>query len=327
MLAIRPVRTGGPEVMRVEEMATPRPDPGEALVQVEAAGVNFIDLYQRSGQYQAPLPLRLGVEGAGVVEAVGSGVTEVKPGDRVAWASGPGSYATHAVIRAAALVPVPEGVDSRTAAASMLQGMTAHYLSHDTFPLAAGHTCLVHAAAGGVGLILCQLARRAGARVLGTVSTEQKAARARAAGAQEIILYTKADFLAETRRLTAGRGVDVVYDPVGKDTFDKGLDCLRPRGVMVLFGQSSGAVPPVDLQLLSAKGSLFATRPTLRDYTLRRDELLARAGAVLGAVERGDLSISIGAVFPLAEAAEAHRQLGGRETSGKVLLLPPPSPL
>jgi NADPH2:quinone reductase len=322
MLAIRPDAPGGPEILKLAELPTPSPGAGEALVRVEAAGVNFIDIYQRSGQYQVPRPMALGMEGAGVIEAVGAGVTDRRPGERVAWAGCPGSYATHVVARADALVPVPAGVDPAIAAAAMLQGMTAHYLAHDTFPLKPGDTCLVHAAAGGVGLLLCQMARRLGARVFGTVSTEDKAERARAAGADEVILYTRADFLAEIRRLTGDRGVDVVFDSVGKDTFDRSLSCLRPRGMMVLFGQSSGAVPPLDLQLLAARGSLFATRPKLGDYTADRAELLARAGAVLGAVERGDLSIAVGATFPLADAEAAHRALAGRGTSGKVLLMP-----
>ena len=308
--------------MKLVEIPTPAPGPGEALVRVEAAGVNFIDIYQRSGQYKVPAPIALGREGAGVVEAVGPGVTDVKPGDRVAWADGSGSYATHVVVRAAVLVAVPEGMDAKLAAASMLQGMTAHYLAHDTYPLRDGDTCLVHAAAGGVGLLLCQMASRAGARVIGTVSTEEKAARARAAGAHEVILYTQSDFVAETKQITASLGVDVVYDSVGKDTFDKSLACLRIRGVMVLFGQSSGAVPPIDLQTLAAHGSLYVTRPTLHSYVHTRAELVDRAGAVLGAVQRGEISVAVGATFPLADAASAHRALAGRETTGKVLLLP-----
>ena len=322
MLAIRPNHTGGPEVLVLAPFPTPVAGPNHALVRVEAAGVNFIDIYHRSGQYTVPLPLMLGSEGAGVVEAVGSQDGGLKPGDRVAWAGGPGSYATHVVVAVDRLVPVPDGVASPVAAASMLQGMTAHYLAHSTYRLGASDTCLVHAAAGGVGLLLCQMARRAGARVIGTVSTEEKAALARGAGADEIILYTRDDFAAETRRLTEGRGVHVVYDSVGRTTFDKSLECLRPRGMLVLFGQSSGAVPPVDLQVLAQRGSLFVTRPTLGHYTASRTELLERASAVLGAVARGELAVRIGATFPLAEAARAHAALAGRETSGKVLLLP-----
>jgi NADPH2:quinone reductase len=321
MLAIRPSRTGGPEVLHVEQVPTPAPAAGQALVRVEAAGVNFIDIYHRTGQYSLPLPMPLGLEGAGVVEEVAAG-SDVKVGDHVAWAACPGSYATHVVAPIERLVPVPSGVPSTVAAASMLQGMTAHYLAHATVELKPGDTCLVHAAAGGVGLLLCQMAKRAGARVIGTVSTEEKATLARGAGAHEVILYTSADFLAETRQLTNGRGVDVVYDSVGKTTFDKSLECLRPRGMLVLYGQSSGPVPPVDLQILSRLGSLFVTRPTLGHYTASRAELLKRAGAVLGAVARGELSIRIGATFALAEAARAHAALGGRETTGKVLLVP-----
>ncbi len=322
MLAIRPTQPGGPEVLVLAEHPTPVPGPGAVLVRVEAAGVNFIDVYQRGGQYVMPLPIPLGLEGAGVVEAVASPDLGVAVGDRVAWSSCPGSYATEVVVPAERLVPVPDGVSSNVAAASMLQGMTAHYLAHATYALEAGDTCLVHAAAGGVGLLLCQMASRAGARVIGTVSTEEKAALARGAGAAEVILYTQADFAAETRRLTGGRGVDVVYDSVGRTTFDKSLDCLRPRGMLVLFGQSSGAVPPLDLQILAQKGSLFVTRPTLGHYVASRAELLERASAVLGGVARGELSVRIGATFPLAEAARAHEALSGRATTGKVLLLP-----
>jgi NADPH2:quinone reductase len=308
--------------MKLEEHPTPAPGPGEAVVRVAAAGVNFIDIYHRSGQYKTELPIPLGLEGAGRVEAVGPGVTEVKEGDEVAWASGPGSYATHVRIPAAKLVPVPAGVDAKRAAAAMLQGMTAHYLVRSTFPLGPGHTCLVHAAAGGVGLLLCQMAKRLGARVIGTVSTEDKARLAREAGADEVILYTEADFEAETRRLTGGAGCHVVYDGIGKDTFMKSLGALRLRGMLVLFGQASGAVPALDPQILSQRGSLFLTRPTLGHYTSTREELVERASDVLDAIGRGELSISIGATYPLAEAAEAHRALAGRATTGKVLLIP-----
>jgi NADPH:quinone reductase len=322
MLAIRPEAPGGPEVMKLVEVETPTPGPGEALIRVEAEGVNFIDIYQRSGQYRVASPIPLGLEGAGVVEALGEGASGVSPGERVAWASGPGSYATHVVIPVARLVPVPEGVDSKIAAAAMLQGMTADYLAHSTFKLGAASTCLIHAAAGGVGLLLCQMAKRAGATVIGTTSTEEKAALAREAGAEHVILYTRADFVAETRRITGGKGVNVVYDSVGKDTFAKSLDCLSPRGMLVLFGQSSGPVEPFDPQLLAQKGSLFLTRPTLGHYVSTPEELLHRAGAVLGAIRAGELTVRIGATFPLAEAAEAHRQLAGRSTTGKVLLIP-----
>jgi len=327
MHAIQITKHGGPEVMTWTRLPMPSPATGEVLVRTEVAGVNFIDVYFRKGAYSAPLPAILGVEGAGVVEALGADVSSVRVGDRVAWAdrvgaAGPGgSYATEVVVPAARLVPVPPEVDARVAAASMLQGMTAHYLSHSTFPLRAGQTCLVHAAAGGVGLLLCQMARNAGARVIGTVSTEGKAEVARQAGAEEVILYTQQDFEAESRRLTSGRGVDVVYDSVGKTTFDKSLASLARRGTLVLYGQSSGGVPPFDPQILNTKGSLFLTRPTLVHYVTTRDELLSRATEVLGWVKAGKLKVRIGATFPLSEAADAHRALEGRATTGKVLLV------
>jgi NADPH2:quinone reductase len=308
--------------MKLVEMPTPAPGSGQALVRVEAAGVNFIDIYQRSGIYKLPLPFTPGQEGAGVVEAVGDGVREVRAGDRVAWAGPIGSYATHVLIAAARLVPLPRGLDSRSAAAAMLQGMTAHYLVTDTFPLRPGHMCLIHAAAGGVGQLFCQLASRAGAHVIGTAGGPEKTRLAKQAGAHETIDYRTQDFEAEVKRITSGAGVHVVYDSVGKDTWEKSLRCLRPRGMLVLFGQSSGNVPPFDPQLLSAGGSLFLTRPTLGSYVLTRDELLNRAGAVLGAVERGDLKLSIEETLPLANAAKAHELLASRKTSGKLLLLP-----
>jgi NADPH2:quinone reductase len=325
MHAIQITEHGGTEVMKWTELPTPSPAKGEVLVRIQAAGVNFIDVYFRKGLYRLPLPAILGGEGAGVVEALGPEVTAFKPGDRVAWAdrgaAGPGgSYATHVVIPATRLVPLPAEVDVRSAAAAMVQGMTAHYLSRSTFPLRAGHTCLVHAAAGGVGLLLCQMAKMAGARVFGTVSTEEKAALARRAGADEVILYTKQDFETETRRLTGGRGVDVVYDSVGHTTFEKSLGSLAPRGMLVLFGQSSGPVAPFDPQLLNAKGSLFLTRPNLAHYVATREELVARATEVLGWVKSGVLALRIGATFPLRDAADAHRALEGRTTTGKVLL-------
>jgi NADPH2:quinone reductase len=322
MHAIRVFQVGGPEVMQLVELPTPSAGRSEILVRIEAAGVNFIDIYFRSGQYKAPLPLALGHEGAGVVEAVGPGVLDIAVGDRVAWAQGPGSYATHVVLPAERAVKIPDGIDPKTAAAAMLQGMTAHYLATSTYPLAAGDTCVVHAAAGGVGLLLCQIAKRAGARVIGTASTEEKAARAKEAGADEVILYTKVDFEPEVRRLTGGRGASVVYDSVGKDTFERSLGCLTPRGMLVLYGQSSGAVAPFDPQLLSQKGSLFLTRPTLKDYAASREELTARAGELFGWIKSGDVTVTVGATFPLADAALAHTKLGGRETIGKVLLLP-----
>jgi NADPH2:quinone reductase len=289
---------------------------------MEASGVNFIDVYQRSGLYKGALPVPLGLEGAGVVEKVGAGVSTVGAGERVAWTGVPGSYATHNLVPADRLVTLPAGLDARAGAAAMLQGMTAHYLAHTTYHLRPGDTCLVHAAAGGVGLLLCQMARRAGARVIGTVSTEEKARLAREAGAHEVVLYTKQDFEAEVKRLTDGKGLQVVYDSVGKDTFEKSLNCLAPRGYLVLYGQSSGSVGPLDPQVLNAKGSLFLTRPSLNHHILTREELLQRAGDVLGWIQKGQLTLRIGATFPLAEAAEAHRQLEGRKTTGKVLLIP-----
>lgn len=322
MRAIRVHEYGGPEAMRVEELPTPTPGAGQALVRLEAVGVNFIDVYQRSGLYKGALPFTLGLEGSGVVEAAGPGVSEVRVGDRVAYTGVPGAYAEHAVVPAARLVTLPAGLGARDGAAAMLQGMTAHYLVRATYPLKAGETCLIHAAAGGVGLLLCQLAKQVGARVIGTVSTEAKARLAREAGADEVILYTQQDFLAEVKRLTDGRGVQVVYDSVGKTTFEKGLDCLAPRGYMVLYGQSSGPVPALDPNTLNTKGSLFLTRPSLFHHVSTREELLQRAGEVLGWIAAGKLRLRIGATFPLAEAAEAHRQLEGRQTTGKVLLLP-----
>jgi NADPH2:quinone reductase len=322
MRAIRVHRKGGPEVLQLEELPTPRPGAGEALVRVEAAGVNFMDVYVRTGAYGGEMPLTLGAEGAGMVEAVGDGVSDVRVGERVAWAGVSGSYATHVVAPAEKLVPVPDGVSTHDAAAAMLQGMTAHYLAHATFPLKRGDVCLVHAAAGGVGLLLVQMARHAGARVFGTVSTEEKAKLAGEAGLDEVVFYTREAFDEVVRARTGGRGVDVVYDSVGASTFDKSLLCLRPRGMMVLYGQSSGRVPPVDLQVLNARGSLFVTRPTLRDYTATRAELLERAGDVLGAVARAELKLRIDRTVPLDEAADAHRALEARETSGKVLLAP-----
>jgi NADPH2:quinone reductase len=322
MRAIRVHQYGGPEAMKLEEVPVPKAGPGQALVRLEASGVNFIDVYQRTGLYKGELPVRLGLEGAGVVEEVGPGVTGVRVGERVAWTGVPGSYATHNVVPADRLVTLPSGVESRTGAAAMLQGMTAHYLAFSTYPLKPGDACVVHAAAGGVGLLLCQMARRAGARAIGTVSTEEKAKLAREAGASDVILYTKQDFEAEVKRLTGGKGVQVVYDSVGKDTFDKSLNCLAPRGYLVLYGQSSGPIGPIDPQILNVKGSLFLTRPSLNHHIATREELTRRAGDVLGWIQKGELKIRVGATFPLAEAAEAHRQLEGRKTTGKVLLLP-----
>jgi len=322
MNAIRITETGGPQVMRLEELPRAEPQAGQLLVRVEAAGVNYIDTYQRSGQYKVPLPYTMGLEGAGVVEAAGPGVTGIEKGARVAWTNVPGSYATHALVPADKAVPLPPGITAQQGAAAMLQGMTAHYLAHSTFPLRKGDACLVHAGAGGVGLLLTQMARRIGARVFTTVSTDEKARLSKEAGADEVVLYTKEDFKDAVRRSTDGKGVRVVYDSVGRDTFEKSLDCLAPRGMLVLFGQSSGAVPPFDAQVLSAKGSLFMTRPTLAHYTATRDELLSRAKDVFAWIADGSLKIRIGATFPLAEAAKAHEELQGRRTTGKVLLLP-----
>jgi NADPH:quinone reductase len=322
MQAIRIHEIGGPEVMRLEDLPTPSAGAGQLLVRVEAAGVNFIDTYQRSGLYTVPLPYTLGMEGAGVVEMVGPGVTGLSSAQRVAWTNVPGSYATHAVVPADKAVPVPDGFDTRLGAAVMLQGMTAHYLARSTYVLKPGDTCLVHAGAGGVGLLLTQMAKQAGARVLTTVSTEEKAQLSREAGADEVILYTREDFEAAVRRLTGGRGLQVVYDSVGRDTFDKSLGCLAPRGLLVLFGQSSGPVPPLDPQVLSARGSLFLTRPTLGHHLLTREELLQRAADCFSGIASGALKVRIGAEFPLREAGRAHDELQGRRTTGKVLLIP-----
>jgi len=313
---------GGPEQMRVVEMPKPDPGPGQALVKIAAAGVNFIDVYHRTGLYKVDPPITLGMEGAGVVEAVGEGVTEVAPGDRVAYAMARGSYAEYAVVPAWMLVKLPPALDFQSAAAAMLQGMTAHYLTHSTFPLKEGDACLIHAAAGGVGLLLVQMAKMRGARVFGTVSTQAKAELARQAGADVVILYTEQDFLDVVRRETNGRGVDVVYDSVGASTWEKSLDCLRPRGMMVSFGNASGPVPPFQPLVLSQKGSLFLTRPTLGHYTATREELLWRAGDVLTWVQDGRLKLRIERVYKLEEAAEAHRALESRATSGKLLLVP-----
>ncbi len=322
MKAIQVRQTGGTEVLQLTDLPIPQPKPNEAVVKVSASGVNFIDVYQREGRYRVPLPFVLGQEGAGIVSAVGAEATSVKPGDRVAWTGILGSYAEYAAVPAERLVLIPQGAGDRDAAAAMLQGMTAHYLSHDTFPLQRGQTALVHAAAGGVGLLLTQMARHIGARVIGTVSTEEKAMLARQAGADEVILYAKVDFEAETKRLTGGKGVDVVYDGVGKTTFEKGLNVLRPRGYMVLFGGSSGPVPPFDLILLSQKGSLFVTRPTLAHYIATTEELRARAGAVFAMIAEGKLKLRIEHTYKLADAPQAHRDLEGRKTTGKLLLIP-----
>ncbi len=322
MKAVRVHENGGPEVMRYEEVPIPEPQSGQARLKMESIGLNYVDIYQRTGLYSIKLPFTLGMEGAGVVDAIGPNVTEVKKGDRVAYAMELGSYAGYAVVPAWKLVPLPRSIDARTAAAVMLQGMTAHYLTHSTYPLKKGDMALVHAAAGGVGLLLIQIAKRLGAKVFGTVSTEEKAKLARDAGANEVILYTQTDFLAEVKRLTNGAGVHVVYDSVGKDTFEKSLDCLRPRGYLTLFGQSSGPVPPFELGKLAAKGSLFVTRPTLLHYASNREELLKRSNDLFGWIGSGKLKLRIDKTFPLSEAAEAHRQLAARKTTGKVILEP-----
>jgi NADPH2:quinone reductase len=325
MRAIQITEQGGPDVLRLTDVALPEPGPGQARVKVAATGVNFIELYQRGGQYKLTLPAVLGAEAAGTVEALGPGadsVPGIAPGARVASAAMVGTYAEYALAPVEALVPVPEGVELTTAAAVMLQGMTAHYLACSTFPLQAGQTALVHAAAGGVGRLLTQIAKLRGARVIATASTAEKIALARSAGADEVIPYTEREFAPVVRELTGGRGVEVVYDSVGKDTFNQSLDCLARRGMLVLFGQSSGAVPPFDPQILNAKGSLFLTRPTLGHYTATREELTWRAGDLFRWMGEGRLDVRIDQTFPLAEAAAAHHYLADRKSKGKVLLVP-----
>ena len=322
MKAIQIHETGGPEVLKLAELPIPQPGPGQVLIRVEAVGVNFIEVYFRKGVYKAALPLTPGSEAAGTVEELGPGVPGFAAGDAVASVSVLGSYAEYALVPAAQLVKVPAGLSMEQAAAALLQGMTAHYLSHSTFPLKAGETALVHAGAGGVGLLLTQMAARLGARVITTVSTKEKAKLSREAGASDAILYTSQDFEAEVKRLTGGKGVDVVYDSVGKDTFEGSLNCLRPRGLLALFGASSGPVPPFDLIQLSGKGSLFITRPTLWHYVATREELEWRAGDVLGWAAKGDLKLRTEFVYPLAEAARAQTDLEARKTTGKILLEP-----
>lgn len=322
MKAIQIAECGGPEVLRYVDVADPKPGKGLAIVRLQAAGVNFMDIYQRTGLYTLPsLPAILGAEGAGVVEEVGEGVTEVAVGDRVTWTGGLGTYAEKAAVPSWRLVEIPEGLDAETAAVAMLQGMTAQYLVHTTYPLKSGDTALIHAGAGGVGLLLIQMAKWLGAQVITTVGTEAKAELARDAGADHVVVYTRQDFQEEVNRITGGAGIQVAYDAVGKDTFDKSVACLAPRGYMVLYGQSSGPVPPVAIPLLNAR-SLFLTRPTLVHYTATREELLQRAGDVLGWVQSGRLKLRIHARFPLKDAAEAHRQLEGRQTTGKLVLVP-----
>jgi NADPH2:quinone reductase len=322
MKAVRIHQFGGPEVMQYEEVPTPTPGPGQVLVKLAAAGLNYIDVYQRTGLYPNTLPYTMGLEGSGTVAALGPQVTALKEGEAVAYTGVPGAYAEYALIPADKLVRMPAGLDVKIGAAAMLQGMTAHYLAYTTYPLKAGDTCLIHAAAGGVGLLLVQMAKQCGARVFGTVSTEEKAALARAAGADEVILYSTQDFEAEVKRLTNGKGVNVVYDSVGKTTFEKSLNCLAPLGYMVLYGQASGPVAAFDPAILNAKGSIFLTRPSLFHYTADRSSLEKRAGDVLGWIAADQLKMRMEFTFPLAQAAEAHRSLEGRKTTGKVLLVP-----
>lgn len=320
MHAIQITQTGGPEVLVYAEVAKPTPKAGEALIAIEAIGVNFIDVYFREGRYPSPLPFTPGQEAAGTVVEVGEGVTSVKAGDRVAWCGVAGTYAEFAVAPAARLVAVPEGITFTQAAAAILQGMTAHYLSHAAYAIKPGDDVLIHAGAGGTGLLLTQMAKMLGARVLTTVSTEEKAELSRGAGADEVILYTKVDFAAEVKRLTEGKGVPVVYDSVGKSTFEGSLSCLKPRGIMVLFGGASGAVPAFDLIRLSTLGSLYVTRPSLKDYVALPGELAQRAGDVFSWVAQGSLKLRVEHTYSLKEAADAHRALESRQTTGKVLL-------
>lgn len=322
MKAIRIHTPGGPESMQFEDVPEPTARPGEAIVKIDAAGVNYIDVYYRMGRYKAELPLTLGQEAGGTVTAVGPDVKEVKAGDRVAYTGVAGAYAQYAAVPARRLVKLPKSVSTEKGAAAMLQGMTAHYLTTTTYPLKKGDICLVHAAAGGVGLLLCQMAKMRGARVIGTVSTDEKAELAKAAGADDVILYTRQDFEAEVNRLTEGKLVQVVYDGVGKTTFEKGLNCLARRGMMILYGQASGPVDPLDPQILNARGSLFFTRPSLMHYIADREELIARASKVLGWINTGKLKLRTEHQFPLSDAVEAHRQLEARKTTGKILLIP-----
>ncbi|NJK78830.1 MAG: quinone oxidoreductase [Chloroflexaceae bacterium] len=322
MYAVRIHETGGPEVLSYEEIVMPEPAAGEVRVKVAAIGINFIDTYHRTGLYNVNLPFTLGVETAGIIDAVGPEVEGLAEGDHVVTIFQPGGYAEYMVLAASKVVRIPAEVDLQVAAAAALQGMTAHYLTRSTFPLQAGQTALIHAAAGGTGLLLVQMAKQAGARVFGTVSTEEKAALARQAGADEVILYTQEDFTEAVKRLTDGAGVDVVYDSVGQTTFEGSLNCLRPRGYMVLFGQSSGPVPPIDLNILNPKGSLYVTRPSLGHYVANADELAWRASDVFGGIAAGTLDVRIGNTFALRDAADAHRALEGRQTTGKVLLIP-----
>lgn len=322
MKAVRVDQFGGLDALKIEEVAVPEPRAGEVRVKIEAIGVNFLDIYQRMGRYQGTLPFTLGQEASGIVDAVGPDVQDVNPGDRVAYAMAQGSYAEYAIVPAWRLVSIPAGVDADQAAAALVQGMTAHYLTFSTYPLKEGDTALVHAAGGGTGQLLVQVAKHCGARVIGTVSTEEKAALAREAGADDVIFYTQTDFEAEVKRLTDNKGVDVVYDSVGKDTFDKSLNCLHPRGYMVLYGASSGAVPPIDPQVLNVKGSIYLTRPYLGHYIANREELVWRVSDVFNWISTGELRIRIDKTFSLVNVAEAHRYLEDRQSKGKILLIP-----
>ncbi len=322
MKAIRISQYGGAEVLSFEDIDVADPGEGQVRITIEAAGVNFIDTYHRTGLYPLNLPLTLGLEGAGIVNAVGAGVSTLTEGDRVAWKSVEGSYAEQVVAAAAEVVKIPSDVATKTAAAVMLQGLTSHYLVNSTYPIREGDTCLVHAAAGGVGLLLVQMAKMRGARVIGTTSTEEKAALARGAGADDIVLYTERDFEAEVLRLTDSQGVEVVYDSVAQATWEKSINCLKPRGYMVFFGNASGPVPPIDPLLLSQKGSIYLTRPTLNSYTQTREEYLQRTSEVMGWIQDGSLDVRIGEEHPLENTAEAHKRLEGRQTTGKVLLIP-----
>lgn len=322
MKAIRVHQYGGPETLDLEEIPVPQPAGDQVRVKLEAIGLNYIDTYHRTGLYPLPLPFTPGVEGAGTVDTVGEAAGDIRVGDRVGYVMELGSYAEYSVVPASKLVVLPPSMDTRSAAAALLQGLTAHYLTRSTYPLKEGELALIHAAAGGVGLLLTQMAKRSGARVLATVSTEAKARLAKEAGADEIILYTQTDFAEEVKRLTGGEGVHVVYDSVGKTTFEKSLECLRPRGYLVLFGQSSGPVPPFNLATLAAKGSLFVTRPNLAHYVSRREELLQRAQDLFNWLSTGALKLRVEKILPLTETREAHRLLEGRKTTGKVLLIP-----
>jgi NADPH:quinone reductase len=322
MKQIQITQCGGPEVMKLADAPKPSPAAGQALVKIAAAGVNFIDVYFRCGLYKADLPFTPGSEASGTVESVAAGVTVVKPGDRVAYAMARGAYSEYALVPADQLVPLPDGIDMQTAGAAMLQGMTAHYLTHSTWPVKPGDKVLVHAAAGGAGRLIAQMAKMLGAVVYGTVGTDTKAAIAKESGVDETIVYTREDFAAEIKRLTGGKGVDVIYDSVGATTFLKGLDILRPRGMMALFGQSSGVVSPLDPNILNPKGSLFLTRPSLAHHVLTREELLWRAGDVLKWIGSGKLKLMVDKTYALADAADAHRDLEGRKSVGKLLLIP-----